>query len=233
MNFVRSAGFYLIAVLSFIIGTAITIVLSWFSRDKEHIYLRSARIWAKFLAFVSGIPVKVEGLSNIPQNEPVIFVSNHQGAMDILFLMAYLPVYFLFIIKKELFKVPFFGWYLKKAGYLSVDRGAGEKAHKMFSQAENVLRSGENILIFPEGTRTLTGQIQSFKRGSLLLAFKAKVKVVPIAIAGSFNIMPPKSIIYRIVPVTIRIGKPVSLEKYGSNYEKALEDIHDQVKNML
>lgn len=233
MNFVRSFIFYAIAVLSFFIGTAITIVLSWFSKNKEHVYLRSARIWAKFLAFISLIPVKVEGLSNIPQNEPVIMVSNHQGAMDILLLLAYLPVYFRFIIKKELFKVPFFGWYLKKAGYLSVDRGVGEKAHKMFSQAENVLKTGKNILIFPEGTRTLTGQIQPFKRGSLLLAFKAKVRVVPIAVSGSFNIMPPKSVIFRLVPVTIKIGKPVSLEKYGSNYEKALEEIHDQIKNML
>jgi 1-acyl-sn-glycerol-3-phosphate acyltransferase len=233
MKIIRSAFFYAVAVISFIFGTLLTIFLSWFTSDKTRCFLRSARIWARFLMLISGIPVKVYGAENIPQNEPMIFVSNHQGAMDILILLAYLPVYFRFVVKKELFGIPFFGWYLKRVGYLSVDRGVGEKAHKMFSKAENILGSGGNLLVFPEGTRSLNGEIQPFKRGSLLLAFKAKVRVVPIAVSGSFHILPPKKIIYNIVPVKVKIGKPVSLEKYGSNYEKALEDIHETIKDLL
>ena len=233
MKVLRSVLFYSIAVVTFIIGTLLTIILSWFGGNKVRVYQRSARIWARVLMLISRIPIHLEGTENIPKNEPLILVSNHQGAMDILILLAYLPVYFRFIVKKELFKVPFFGWYQKKAGYLSVDRGAAERAHKMFSRAEQVLASGENLLIFPEGTRTMDGNIQPFKRGSLLLAFKAKVRVVPIAVSGSFNIMPPKRIFYSIIPVKVKIGKPISLEKYGSNYEKALEDIHDTIKGML
>jgi len=233
MKIIRSAVFYSIAVITFIFGTLLTIIVAWFTKDKIRCYQRSARIWARFLMFISRIPIKIEGEENIARSEPLIFVSNHQGAMDILILLAYLPVYFRFVVKKELFKIPFFGWYLKKTDYLSVDRGVGEKAHKMFSKAENVLSSGGNILIFPEGTRSLTGEIQPFKRGSLLLAFRSKVRVVPVAVSGSFHIMPPKKVFYDIVPVKVSIGKPVSLEKYGSNYEKALEDIHDTIKGML
>jgi len=229
----RSIFFYLIVGLSFAIGTLITIPIAWFSRNKVRTYRFSARVWSKFLAFLSGIPVKIEGLDNVPKNEALVIVSNHQGAADIMILLAYLPAYFRFVIKKELFKIPFFGWYLRKAGYVSVERGAGEKAHRMFSEAEAVLKSGDNILIFPEGTRSRTGELQPFKRGSLLLAFRAKVRVLPVAIQGSFNILPPKSIFYNIVPVKVKIGKPVSLEKYGSNYEKALEDIHETIKDML
>jgi len=219
--------------LSFIVGTLLTVLLSWVSGEKTLTYQRSARLWAQFLGRISGIPVKMEGAENIPPKEAVVLVSNHQGAADILILLAYLPVYFRFVIKKELFKIPFFGWYLKKAGYLSVDRGAGEKAHKMFSEAEQVLKSGENILVFPEGTRSRDGKLQPFKRGSLLLAFRAKVKVVPIAISGSFNILPAQSIFYDKVPVKVNIGKPFSLEKYGTAYEKALLDIHEIIRRML
>ncbi len=233
MKVVRSVIFYAIVVVTFIIGTLITIPIVWFSRNKIRTYQTSARIWARMLARVSMIPVTLEGLENFPKDEALVMVSNHQGAADILILLAYLPCYFRFIIKKELFKIPFFGWYLRKAGYISVDRGAGEKAHKFMSSAEGVLASGEGILVFPEGTRTRDGNIQPFKRGSLLLAFKAKKRVLPIAVAGSFNILPPKSVFYNLVPIKIKIGKPVSLDKYGTKYEQALVEIHDLVKGML
>ena len=235
MRIIRSLFFYLTAVLGFFIGTALTILIALPARpDKKlKIYQNSALTWSRLLAFISGVPVKVQGLEHLKKDEPVVIVSNHQGAADILILLAYLPVYFRFIIKKELYKIPFFGWYLKKAGYISVDRGVGEKAHRMFSEAQEALRSGDSILIFPEGTRSRDGKLQPFKRGSLLLAFKAKVSVVPVAISGSFHILPAKSIFYNLVPVSLKIGKPISLLKYGSAYEKALEDIHGVIQQML
>ncbi|MBI5699636.1 1-acyl-sn-glycerol-3-phosphate acyltransferase [Candidatus Saganbacteria bacterium] len=235
MRLLRSLFFYLTAVLGFFIGTALTILIALPARPEKKIkiFQNSALAWARLLAFISGVPVQIEGLENLNKNEPVVIVSNHQGAADILILLAYLPVYFRFVIKKELFKVPFFGWYLKKAGYIAVDRGVGEKAHRLFSEAEDALKTGDSVLVFPEGTRSRDGKLQPFKRGSLLLAFKAKVKVVPVAVSGSFHILPAKSIFYNIVPVKVRIGKPISLEKYGSAYEKALEDIHGVIQQML
>ncbi|HTY13144.1 MAG TPA: lysophospholipid acyltransferase family protein [Candidatus Omnitrophota bacterium] len=233
MKAVRSIIFYIIVAISFVIGTFITIPLAWFSRDQVRTYQTSARIWARMLAWISGIPVKIEGMENLSRNEALVMVANHQGSADILILLAYLPVYFRFIIKKELFKIPFFGWYLRKAGYISVDRGAGDKAHRLMSSAESVLAGGDCILIFPEGTRSKDGKLQEFKRGSLLLAFKAKKRVLPIAISGSFNIMPPKKVFYDIVPVTIKIGEPVTLQQFGTKFEQASEAIHDRIKGML
>lgn len=233
MKVVRSLFLFIIAGLGFLVGTSLTIPLAWFSRDKTRVYQRSARIWARLLAYLSGIPVKLEGRYHVPRKQAVVFVSNHQGAADILLLLAYLPVNFRFIVKKELFKIPFFGWYLKKAGYLSVERGVGEKAHRLFSEAQTALKSGENILIFPEGTRSRDGKLQPFKRGSLLLAFRAKAKVVPVAISGSFHILPAKTYIYNVVPVRMKISQPISLEKYGTDYERALEDIREIIAKQL
>ncbi|KAF0133274.1 MAG: 1-acyl-sn-glycerol-3-phosphate acyltransferase [Candidatus Saganbacteria bacterium] len=231
MEIIRSILFYLFVALSFIFGTLLTVIIALFEKNQTKSFQRSAKIWAKLLAFLSGIPVSIEG--DILKNEAFILASNHQSYADVLLLLAYLPAHFRFIIKKELFKIPFFGWYLKKAGFISVDRGSSEKAHKLFSEAQDIIKSGENILIFPEGTRSNDGQLQPFKRGALLLAFKSKVKVIPIAISGSFNILPPKSLFFRVVPVKLKIGEPVSLERFGSKFEEAADYIHTQIKNML
>jgi 1-acyl-sn-glycerol-3-phosphate acyltransferase len=216
MKYIRSFYFYTLTVVTFFLGTALTIVLSWFSKDKTRTYQTAARNWARMLAWASFIPVRIEGLENVPRHESVVFISNHQGAADILALLAYLPCFFRFVIKQELFAVPFFGWYLKKAGFLAIERGESGDARKMLKEAVRLLKSGENILIFPEGTRSTTGKLQEFKRGSLLLASLAKVRVVPIGISGSFNILPAKSYIYNVVPVKMRIGQPVGPDKFDS-----------------
>lgn len=216
MKYIRSFYFYTLTVATFFWGTALTIVISWFSRDKTRTFQTAARNWARLLAWASFIPVKIEGLENIPKDEAVVIISNHQGAADILMLLAYLPCYFRFVIKQELFAIPFFGWYLKKAGFLAIERGESGDARKMLKQAVGLLKAGQNILIFPEGTRSITGKLQEFKRGSLLLASLAKVRVVPIGISGSFHILPAKSYIYNVVPVVMRIGPPVGPEKFDS-----------------
>ena len=96
----------------------------------------------------------------------------------------------------------------------------------MFSQAEEALAGGDSILIFPEGTRSRDGKLQPFKRGSLLLAQKARVNIVPVAISGSFHILPAKSIFYDIVPVKVKIGRPMP-------YKASLEEVHAIIQQML
>lgn len=235
MKLLRTVFFYFMLVTTFFIGTTATILFSVFDTEDARAkrFQRSAKTWARLLAFISGIPVRVEGIENVPKNEAVILASNHQGAADILILLACLPTTFVFIIKKELFKVPIFGWYLKQAGYVPVDRGTRRGAVEMFIDAEKKLKSGNSILIFPEGTRSPDGNLQEFKRGSLLLAFRAKARVLPIAISGSFNIMPKKSFVINKIPVKLNIGKPISLGQYGDDYNNANDDLYKIIKGML
>jgi 1-acyl-sn-glycerol-3-phosphate acyltransferase len=98
------------------------------------------------------------------------------------------------IAKKELFAIPVFGWSMRRAGYIPLDRSDGRKALKSMDEAAQQMRNGNSVLIFPEGTRTRDGQLLPFKRGGFLLAVRAGVPVVPLTIAGSFAINPGGSL---------------------------------------
>ncbi|MFH2034309.1 MAG: lysophospholipid acyltransferase family protein [Candidatus Margulisiibacteriota bacterium] len=233
MKVLRSILFYLVVVFSFPVGSALTCLASLAVKPASKAFRFVASRWSRLLVLISGVKITVSGKENVPRGEAVIFVSNHQGAADIPILLASIPVLFRFIIKKELFKIPFFGWYLRKADYLCVDRGAADKAHSFMSEAVNLLKAGQDLLIFPEGTRSRDGKLGEFKRGSLLLAFKAKVKIVPVAVSGSFDVFKGGSLLVNAVPVRVSIGKPISLEKYGSKFDKALEDVRSAIERML
>lgn len=213
MRYLRALFLYSVMAISYFVGTGIVLLLSLFASPpkRKRNFRSAAHIWSKLLAFASGIPVKVSGAENMPKNEAVVIASNHQGAADILILLAYMPESFLFIIKEELFSVPLFGWYLRQAGYIAVERETQKGALQMLKNAKRALQESSNILIFPEGTRSPDGHLQEFKRGSLVLASIAKVRIVPVAISGSFHIMPKKSFIYNVCPVKLSIGKPITI----------------------
>ncbi|MFC1496407.1 lysophospholipid acyltransferase family protein [Candidatus Margulisiibacteriota bacterium] len=222
-------------VSSFVIGTTLTIALSGF-RPKEKHFRRAAQIWAKFLLLCSGIKAKVEGIENLPKNEPLIFVANHQSAADIVLLLACTPRYFRFAPKKELFNIPIFGSYLKWSGYMPVDRESGRKAIKSLAGAEEFLKDEEAILIFPEGTRSPDGVLKEFKRGSLFLIFKSKVKVIPVGICGSYKIIDKGSALVKPTTVIMKYGKPLSFENYSrtrADYAKGIEILTATINKML
>ena len=235
MGLIRTIWFYFILVLSFFFGTSLVLLFSIFGSEEQKTikFQKAAHIWAKFMVWVSRIPVTASGLENLPENEPLILASNHQGAADILILLSCIPLRFTFIVKKELFSVPIFGWYLKKAGYVGVDRGTKRGAVTLFIEASKRLKAGDHILVFPEGARSPDGKLHEFKRGSLLLAFKSKVRVVPIAISGSFEIMPIKTHFINPFPVKVKIAKPMDLGKYNNDSNLANEDLYRIIEEML
>lgn len=235
MAIIRSIIFYPIVLLSFLVGTALTLIALIFQPGTKS-FRRSARIWAKFLLFVSGTSVKIEGLENVPKDEPLVFVSNHQSAADILILLATIPRYFRFVIKKELFGIPIFGAYLRWSGYMPLDRGAGAAAVKSLSKAENYLKDNGSILIFPEGTRSGSHEMKKFRRGSLFLIFNTKTRVVPIALDGSYKLISRGGITINPTPVKVSFGKPLSFEGYKrekDDYEKAIGELETSIKKML
>jgi 1-acyl-sn-glycerol-3-phosphate acyltransferase len=228
---------WLIVILSFLIGTTIILIFALFNKDKEKVFHKGARIWSRFLLWIARIKVTIIGTENI-NSGPVIFASNHQGMLDILVLLAYLPVKFSFIIKEELFKIPLFGWYLRKSGYISIDRKKSFLAHHALENAEKLLKENKgNILIFPEGTRSKTGELQAFKRGSLLIALQTLVPIIPIAIKGSFNLMPPGSKTVRSGTISLKIGSPLLIEEEKTNnkeiYQQKMLLLHNKIAQML
>lgn len=232
LRIVHSILFYLIAAITYIIGTTIALCFVPFVRPKHKPFQIAAHLWSRMLAFLSGVRVKVSGLENIPKDTGLILAANHQGAADILLVLAFLPVRFRFAIKKELFKIPIFGWYLRRAGYFSIDRKLILSAYRTVETIIDIIKDGESVLIFPEGTRTRTGELGKFKRGSLLAALKSGAPIMPIAISGSFNIMKKGSWLFNPCPVKFSVAKPIYV-KSEADYDTKVEEVRQTIARML
>lgn len=157
------------------------------------------RLWAWLILKTSRIRVRVEGLEHLSSQGTVIFCVNHPSAMDIPILLASLPVPFRFVAKRELFRLPFLGWYLRRAGHIAVERGRPREALRGFEEAAARVRSGSSVVMFPEGSRSRrAGELLPFKAGSFYLAIRAGVPVVPVTLNGTRYVHEPDT--YHVRP---------------------------------
>ena len=191
---------------------------------------RCARLWGKIALLANQVRVKVEGLNKIKGEGPFIFMSNHQGSYDIFALLGYLPFHFKWLAKKELFAIPFFGWTMSAAGYISLDRQGTRETVEAMNQAAQRIREGMSVVIFPEGSRSPNGSIQPFKKGGFTLALKSKVPIIPISIAGSREIMPKDRLTASPGEIRIRIGDPIETQSYSTKDRTLLmERVHQAI----
>jgi len=170
---------------------------------------RLGRLWARAIIRTSGVKIEVQGHEHIPVGKPVIFACNHASQFDIPIVHEALPVQFRFVVKKELFKIPLFGFALNHAGYIPIDRSGGKAALRSVQEAAEKLRKGTSIVIFPEGTRSTDGRLMPFKVGGILIAVKAGCPIVPVAINGSHKVLPKGSIRVRPGRIKMTFGLPV------------------------
>jgi 1-acyl-sn-glycerol-3-phosphate acyltransferase len=203
--------------LVWIIGLPITLLL-FICVLISHIFDRSGNsvhsigvIGCRIVLFLSGVKVGVRGIENVPEG-PIVFASNHQGAFDILVLQSHIPTQFRWVSKESLFKIPIVGWSMSLAGYISIDRGRAALAYRSIEKAaDRVRREGISVVMFPEGTRSTTGKLLPFKRGSFLLALKCGVPIVPVSIQGTRDIMKKGSVLIRSADVKIVVGRPIDV----------------------
>jgi len=174
------------------------------------IYAFHARLWARLSLRLAGVRVTVSGSEHLPAG-PVIFMSNHQSGFDILALLAAMPRRIYWIAKKELFHIPVFGASMRRGGYIPLDRGDGRKALKSMSNAASIIREGKSVVMFPEGTRSLSRELLPFKRGGFILARMAGVPVVPVTINGSGRINPAGQIRLSRGLISIVLHPPLAL----------------------
>lgn len=181
------------------------------------------RRWSKDNLWLSRARVEIEGLGNIIQDRPQIFVANHSGLHDILSLAALLPIQFRWIAKKSLFRVPFMGWHMRRSGYISIDRENPRGAAKSIIEAAGVIQNGVNAIAFPEGTRSRTGSLGNFHSGAFSLALRTKVPLIPVTLDGSYRVIAPKTL--QVNPGTvirIRIDRPIDLSSYLKGEKRRL-----------
>ena len=181
-----------------------------------------------------GIRYRVVGREHVPANRAVVFVSNHQSNVDPPMLYRVLHRRLHFIYKAELQKLPILARAFGIAGFIAIDRRNREQAMAAIDRAAGALRCGASFLMFPEGTRSRTGELLPFKKGGFIMAIKAQVPVVPVAISGARAAMKKGSKIIRPVTVTLRIGEP--LETAGQSLadrEDLIEEVRARIEGML
>jgi len=218
------AGVSVTAVLCFW-----AVVFSLLGAGENRIH-KLARLWARILLTISHIPVEIVGRRHVLMDSPQIFAANHQSDVDTMVALACIPVPFRWIAKKELFNVPLFGAAMRNAGYIPIDRRNHESALKSLEDAAQIIKKGNSVMTFPEGTRSNNGTIQPFKQGIFHLAIRAGVPIVPVTIIGTAAIMPKRSL--KIIPGRIKliIGKPVDVSGYTI---ETRHQLLDEVRNTI
>lgn len=181
------------------------------------------RSWARSVLWASGVDVVMEGVEVIDPSRPQILVANHTSWFDVAALAAHLPGTYRFVAKKELETVPIFGPAWQACGHISIDRGDRAKAIESLAVARRKLEQDRpTVIMFPEGTRSNSGELKAFKKGAFLLALQTGVEIVPAAIIGSHEIMPKGKWSIRKGTVTVRFGQPIEVSGMSVDDRDAL-----------
>jgi len=214
-------------ILWIVLVTAFFSILAIFGSlidKKGELPHKIARMWSRSILAASRVKVTVKNLSWIDPGRSYIYMSNHQSAFDIPVLLAYLPVQFKWLAKAELFKIPVFGFAMRRAGYISIDRSNRRSAIKSLRTAAEMIRNGVSVVIFPEGTRSRDGKIRPFKKGGFVLAVDSGVPVVPVIIHGTREIMTKKTLRIKAGQVVLEIEKPIETADYNRKTKDQLLD---------
>jgi len=214
-------------------GYVVSIVSTIGIKDKENKYNSIERKFTQISFRLLGINFHVKGLENIPENEPVIFVSNHQSFIDVKLSIAAIPRNFSFISKDILFKIPLLGKYMRTSGHIGIRRSDERNAYGTLNEVIKKLDGGKSIIFFPEGTRSENGELGKFKRGISMVILKSGRKVIPTAIMGSRGYLPKSSILsnpgYR--DIGFRFGKPLEFPKVDKEDRELSMDVVAKVRS--
>ncbi len=206
--------------------------------QQKAIYYAS-QVWSTLLIAICRVKISAHYQTVLNDKKARIYISNHQSHFDIPVLFKILPVPLFFIAKKELKKVPFMGWYMQAVGMIFIDRSNREKAFSSILQAGAEIQRGKNVVSFPEGTRSNTGKINLFKRGTFILARENNIEIVPIAIKGANEIIPNKSFEINSGKINVVVGNPIvpqeyahlTVEKFAEHCRQEVIQLQNEVQN--
>ncbi len=224
----------LFVVISTVFWGSLSLLVSFFDSNGRQ-QMKMARGWARSLLVSGGVRVRVEGLENIRPDGSYVIASNHLSYMDTPVVLANVPVQFRFLAKRGLFKIPFLGTHLARAGHIPVPREDPRAAVKTMAQAAEMLRTrGISMLVFPEGGRSRDGSMRPFKDGAAYIGIKAGVPIVPIALVGTREVLPFGSGHIRPGHVILRVGQPIETAGLALKERAAVtERIRSQIVEMM
>ncbi|MBO4621513.1 MAG: 1-acyl-sn-glycerol-3-phosphate acyltransferase [Paludibacteraceae bacterium] len=189
------------------------------------------QLWSRLFFWLFFMNPEVEGEENLQKGQSYVFVGNHTSMYDAWLVYGWLPVVFKWIMKASIRKIPFVGTACKAAGHIFIQRGASKQAMQSLEEAKSRLQNGVCVVIFPEGTRSLDGNVAKFKRGAFQIAFDMQLPVVPLSLSGVYDVLPKdKVLVHPARKVKLKIGKPIDLSRYAEDeHQQAIEDVRELV----
>lgn len=210
----------LIALLTTLFGCASLVASLWDRSGRQQHAI--ARLWARMLLRVTFSPVTVELAPGVRLDRPAVYVVNHLSYMDTPVLFGRLPFQFRIFAKQSLWKIPFIGWHLHRSGQIPVDQTTARNAVAGLNRGVAALRSGLSLVLFPEGGRSPTGEVQAFLPGAAFMAIRAQVPLVPMTLVGTYELLPMHTYALRPRPLRLLIGQPLETTGLTTRQAEAL-----------
>ena len=203
-----------------IICSVLAVIVSVFDRT-FFLYFKLTKIFSTGILWISRIKLKISGLENFSPKQTYVFVSNHSSQYDIVTLQKAIPNRMSIVFKRELAKIPIFGWQLYTGPYVMIDRKNPESALQSIDEAKKLMSLRKiSIVVYAEGTRSLSGEIQQFKRGAFRLASQVGYPIVPVSISGSNKIMPKGTFKLKSGIIDVHFDRPISTENIKSRQDE-------------
>jgi 1-acyl-sn-glycerol-3-phosphate acyltransferase len=218
----------------FPVAAVVWAVTAPFDRRKVALHLFTCW-WASLYTWVNPLwLVEVRGREKIHPDEAYVIVANHLSLLDILVLFR-LFRHFKWVSKISNFRIPFIGWNMHLNGYIPIRRGDGESVGRMMELCRRALAQGSSIMMFPEGTRSRTGELQKFKTGAFDLALETRSPILPIVIEGTEEALPKRGFILRgRHEITVTVLEPIPLEEFGDRDARELAvDVREVIADHL
>lgn len=192
-----------------------------------------AHVWARTMLLLSFSPVRIVGSEKLKPAEVAVYASNHLSYMDTPVLFAKLPFQFRILAKQGLWKIPFVGWYLKRSGQVPIDSRSTRSAVAGLLRGVAVLKAGTPLVLFPEGKRSPDGHLQTTASGCAFMAIRAGVPLIPLALIGTYELLPIHVYSLRPRPLMIVVGDPISTANLTTKDADALTArLHDEISRM-
>ena len=222
----------LMAVITVLCGS-LALLVSLFDK-KGNVQHRIARLWAQGCVLASGSRLKIIGEENLRKHPAAVYASNHTSYMDTPVIFAALPFQFRILACKQLWPIPFIGWYLNRSGQMPIDTDNPRASLSSLGAAARALRSGMALFVFPEGGRTSDGALRPFLSGAAYLAIRSQLPLVPMALSGVYDLLPIHTRHFFPGELTLTVGVPI--ETTGMTLRQTEEltaRLHAAIQNLL
>lgn len=210
---------------------ATAVILHMVLWRNEDVFYAYARSWSRFLLRVAGIRVRMEGADMLRPGERHIYVANHASLFDIPVILANVPDNVRIMYKRELERIPVFGWCLRISPFIAIDRERSREAADVLDAVVSTMRTGSSVLVFPEGTRSEDGHVQAFRRGAFTLAVRSGRSIVPLALVGTASILPKGTKRINGGEVGLRIGAPIAVPAEATRAEE--KELMETVRQII